>query len=256
VVGTSNIIVKKFSLGKFGKSGLDNGWLTLMLILMLTVYPVNIFAKNRKRNEMIKYQYQVVLDGEGKEYYEAEQDIISKGDQVVPFLQERAQSDDPLRNLITNVLIEQVTKNKLYNECIQYLIDIENKSRVSAVGTPRINGVVNYLLKHFEAKVAPLLAVHLIKMGSVWPHWKVMSTIVYLEQANDKASIDPLIRFLHISDDEEQINMAIKCLSHLGDKNTYNKLQSELKKVEQTKKAIDESASGIMKKMIRQNTWK
>lgn len=223
---------------------------------MLALYPVNIFAKNGKRDKMIKYQYQVVLDSEGKKYFEAEQNIISQGDQVVPFLQERAKSDDPLKNLITNVLIEQVTKNKLYNECLQYLIDVEKEALASAVGTPRINGVVNYLLKHFEAKVAPLLAVHLIKMGSVWPHWKIMSTIVYLEQANDKVAIEPLIRFLHISDDEEQLGMAIKCLSHLGDKNTYNKLQSELKKVERTKKAIDESATGIMKKMIRQNTWK
>jgi len=196
-------------------------------------------------NSMVKYYYRIAIDSLGDFYLDAEQQLIAKGEDAVPFLQDQIKIAAPFTGLITRVILERISHNQIFQVCLDYFEKAERRAVQTPMGLPPPEGVANYLVQHFGDGVASLLGVYLVKLEQIWPVWKTLGTILYLGRLKSTASADPLIRFVLITTNDHHRKFAVQSLVAGGDESVLEKIEAQLKPIEVARNALQQAADQI-----------
>jgi hypothetical protein len=195
---------------------------------------------------------QMLIEGVGETYLNAERQAITEAESIVPVLQDAMKNATPLTKLIIQVVLERILGNQTFETCLNYFDEVEQRAAKSIMGIPRSDGVAGYLLRNFQDSPTSLLSVYLIKLSSIWANWKVLSVLLYLDNFHNETSADILLSFVSNTTDEQYLNFAIKSLVEIGDVSVLNKMISELKLPELTevaRNALKQAADQIQNKL-------
>jgi hypothetical protein len=176
--------------------------------------------------------HRVALESTGQAYLEAEQRLLQRGQEVLPELQADIQQSGLLDQLVTEVIVERISGNRTVEEILAYLEDVEQFMATTPAMVPPPEGVVTYLQRHFGADAAALMAVHLVKLGDLWPEWKTQAAILYLTGVPSPAATEALARFTATTTRETTRDLAVQSLVAIGNAEMLAKLEDELAKPE------------------------
>jgi hypothetical protein len=167
----------------------------------------------------------------GAEYLQVEQDARQRaaGNDVQKAALRRATADtDPVKALMAHVVLAWVSGSEPdYGGALEYLVGIPRRMARTPAGVPDGLGVESYLTLHYVGRVAPLLALRLVK-ESDWPHWQVTGVLFYLEAHPDPTTTGAVIRFAIETTDPEWRGYAIETLQKYTDPDFGKKLKYEI----------------------------
>jgi hypothetical protein len=172
---------------------------------------------------MVETSFQTAVTEAGANYVEAERQLIGLGQAAVPFLQQQLQGP-PLVALVAQVLLEWINDNSDFSACLEFFAEIEQRAARSAMGAPPIDWVVGTLKQRFEARVASLLGLYLIKLSQDWVSWKTLSVIAYLGNVESNLSATALIQYLLLNPAEYYREIAAIALTEIGDREVLEQL--------------------------------
>jgi HEAT repeat protein len=198
---------------------------------------------------MLKFYYQVVINGIGQAYLDAEQELIVQGDDAVLFLQGQLQDATPLAKSIIQVLLQRIAENQTFQDCLEFFDETEREIAPTVKGAPSPEWVASMLMQKYGDKVSSLLGVYLIKLERVWPFWKTVGVIRYLGKLNSRAAADTLIEFVAITPSETYRKFAVESLVAVGDASVLNKLETKLKPIEAARDALQQATEQIREKL-------
>jgi hypothetical protein len=167
----------------------------------------------------------------GAEYLQVELDARQRaaGDDVQKAALRRATADvDPVKALMAHVVLAWVSGAEPdYGGALEYLVGIPIRMAPTVAGFPSPTSVASYLTRKYAKRVAPLLALRLVKEGG-WPRWKAGGTLFYLEADPDPTTTSAVIRFAIEVTDPALRGYAIETLQTYEDPNFGKKLKYEI----------------------------
>lgn len=200
---------------------------------------------------MIKYYHRIVTDSAGQAYLDAEQQLIAAGASALPFLQQQLEAAVGLGRDVTQVVMERIGANPVFEACLDYLEKAQHRAAHTPMGSPPPEAVASYLVQHFADQVATLLGVYLVKLGPVWPEWKTLAVILYLGRLTGAAAADPLIRLLASAPREHIRNLAVQSLVAVGDAGVLAKIEHALMPFDAARQALRQAADRIRERPVR-----
>lgn len=173
---------------------------------------------------------QEALDTVGGAYLEAEQHVLAQGEAAVPELEAARLEGDQLRRLTAEVLLERVRANPTYEAVLEYFERAEQRAAETILGKPPPLPVANYLVQHFGAAAAPLLASYLVKLGDAWPDWRTLGAVLYLARAPSPAAPPALARFAATTQRDQYRQASLEALVESDGPTALAALEAELGK--------------------------
>jgi hypothetical protein len=176
--------------------------------------------------------HRIALESTGQTFLEAEQRLLQTGSEAIPQLQAELRQEETLDRLVTELIVRRISGDRTVEAILAYLDDVEQYMAETPAMVPPPEGVVNYLQRHFGAEAAPLMAVHLVKLGDLWPAWKTQAAILYLGGVDGPAAAEALVRFAATTARETARDLAVQSLVARGGPETLARVEAELAKPE------------------------
>lgn len=200
----------------------------------------------------ISHYWHMVLTTEGQAYLDAEQALVTQGQEATVFLHERLKTADPFAKLIIQVLLQHIAQNPIFKAVLDFFDQTEIETAPTAMGAPSPEWVAGKLVQDFGNKAAPLLGIYLNKLAAIWPDWKIMGVILYLGQINSTASSDALIKFITATPSVHYRKFTLQSLVAVGDAAVLSKLEAELKSISVARDTIQQAVDKIRDKLKMQ----
>jgi hypothetical protein len=188
---------------------------------------VAVAASAAAKDGTMEEAFQKAVRETGPAYVEAEQELSRGGATAAVTLRAHLGDPDPLARQIAEVLLERIEGRKPeYTEAMDYIDGLPVKLSLTPVPTPSPTGIAAYLKKHYAERVAPYLALRLVK-GTDWPRWKVNGVLFYLRDQRAPATSFPLLRFAVETGNDEWRGTAVEALRDIEDREMRGRIGAE-----------------------------
>jgi hypothetical protein len=182
----------------------------------------------------------------GPEYFEAERMYRLAG--TIPPVPSPSTITDPLSTLILHVLRQWKQPQAAdFDAALVYLDGLPARLARTPITSPSPSGIAAYLSQHFGARVADLLAVHLIKQTD-WPHWRVSGVLLYLREQARPSTTAALIRFVSETSNADWIAVALEAIQAARDPDLAAKIAAEQRSLESEKRPLPNALKELTKK--------
>jgi hypothetical protein len=181
----------------------------------------------------------------GPEYLQAEQTLLRAGSAAAPTLQQNLDHRDPVGRMIARCLLQWIGgKAPEYQAALDYLDQIGKRMARTPAGVPPTAGVAAELSERYGAKVADLLAVHLVKELD-WPQWRVGSVLQYIMDHKATSTTSALIRFAAETNNEPWRAAAIETIRSVHDPDLATKMDYERKRYSALERKLPEALNEL-----------
>ena len=194
-------------------------------------------AKDQTMDEIFRRAVQQA----GQDYVDAERELLQGGAAAVVTLRAQLTGNrDPLARLVAECVLDQIEGRKPeYAEAMAYIDGLPLKLARTPITSPSPTGIASYLTKHYGDRVAPYLALRLVK-GTDWPRWKVNGVLFYLRDQRVPATSFPLLRFAVETGVDEWRGTAVEALRNIEDPGLRAKIEAERQRLQRERRTLPE----------------
>ena len=152
------------------------------------------------------------LASENEAWPRAEQALLEANEDGVP-LEAASSHPDPVgRQMAQAALVSDADTRGALDKATAYLDAAAARFARTPAGTPPIHGIAANLSATFGPRLASALALRLVQQREM-PHWRVMSTLAYLDRQRDPSVVPSLVRFAAQATVPVQQASAVRVLS-------------------------------------------
>jgi hypothetical protein len=162
----------------------------------------------------------------GDVYLDAEARLRAIGDEGLSVARSAGESLNPVERLLGQVILERGGERaREFDEVLAYLDGIGAWAAKTPRGEPSIDGIPIHLHQQYGDRVAPLLALRLIKCPQL-PRWYAFGVIAYLVRERTPESTDALIYYVLGEPKQDRRRQAAAALITAADPLLYTKLRA------------------------------
>ena len=182
-----------------------------------------------------------LLTASNDEYLDQEMKLRQGGAEAVLQLKARLNDNDVFIRTYARTMINWIEGRSPNNDAaLTYLDQLPEKIAKTPRKTPSPIGTASYLSLHFQASVADILAVHLIKRPNL-PYWRTAAILYYLEAQKTHEINGILLRFISDTPNDDFRDFTLKIIDAIKDPQLDLKILQEEKRLKSLNLSLPDS---------------